>query len=196
MGRRPQPPNVTREELREAYHDREMSTRQVAELFGLSQSKVSRLMAEWGIEARDRQEAQNAGVRHGRHFNPTKGEKRYPDEKELMSASAKTSWERGGRLRRARAKLTRELAGREGVSFQGPPAVAVGKVVCEAVLEGKRAILFSLSGGTRERAEVLVREGWRVALVEGPCGKAHIRRAVDFLLSEEKEFFIVLEEKD
>ena len=84
---------ITKEFLVKEYSVKNRSFGEIAKELGTYTNKVVRAARKYGIDIRDRSEAQKAALKNGRHKHPTKGKKRSQEVKEKISDTVYSFWE-------------------------------------------------------------------------------------------------------
>lgn len=85
--------NLTKEFLVKEYLSNRRSFGDIAKQLGTYSNKIRRAAIKFGIEPRDKSDAQSVALKSGRHKHPTKGQKRTEEVKIKISETLAETWE-------------------------------------------------------------------------------------------------------
>jgi len=118
------------ESVKELYEDNGYSWAEIAKLYNSYPNKVRRDGIKWGIQSRDKSDAQSTAISSGRHPHPTKGTHRSEEVKIKISDGMAEVWknltddEREARIKQAQEQWA-EMSDAERKEFQHLAAVAI-----------------------------------------------------------------------
>jgi very-short-patch-repair endonuclease len=130
--------------LEEEYVQKERSTYDIAKERGTYANKIRRGLVFHGLPLRDKCNAQKAALKSGRHFHPTRGRQRTPEERQRISESMAQAW-------------------REMPEDERQRRVEIARRQWEGMSEEERQRLLQLAG-----------EGMRRAAAEGSNLEKHL----------------------